>query len=93
MRKQGLANYSALLVGACPDRKVTLGETVLSRVRVPIDPAVCNSDVGTWHPGSAAAAKGRVVHPSKPHASWVQYVARQYGVICWECGLSEGKVR
>ena len=64
----------------------------MSRVRVHIDPAVCNSDVGTWHPGSAVAAKGWVVHPSKPHASWVQYVARQYGVIYWNCGLSERKV-
>jgi len=64
----------------------------LSRVRVPIDPAVCFLDVGTCHPGGAAAAKGGVVHPLKTHASWVQYVARQYGGIYWECCLSEGKV-
>ena len=63
----------------------------MSRVRVHIDPAVCFLDVGTCHPGSAVAAKGGVVHPLKTHASWVQYVARQYGGIYWECGLLEGK--
>jgi hypothetical protein len=31
------------------------------------------------------AAKGWVVHPLKSHMSWVQYVARQYGSISWEC--------
>lgn len=67
-------------MGAYSVRKITLGVTVLSRARVHIDPAVCFPAVGTCHPGNAVVPKGRVVHPLKTHASWVQYVARQYGV-------------
>ncbi len=57
-----------------------------------IDPAVCHLAFGTCYPGSVVATKGRIVHPLKTHASLVQYVARQYGVTYWKCGLSEGKV-
>jgi len=49
--------------------------------RVLIDPAVWYIAVGLGYPGRVGAAKGWVVHPSKPHMSWVQYVARQYGSI------------
>ncbi len=38
------------------------------------------------------AAKGWVVHPLKSHMSWVQYVARQYGSISWECCLLRERV-
>ena len=56
---------------ASDDRKGTPGITEWSRARVPIDPAVCYLAVGPSHPGRAAAAKGRVVHPLKGNASWV----------------------
>ena len=55
--------------------------------RVLIDPAVWYIAVGLGHPGRVGAAKGWVVHPLKSHMSWVQYVARQYGSISWECCL------
>lgn len=64
----------------------------MSRARVHIDPAVCFLDVGTWHPGGAVATKGRAARPLKPHASWVQYVARQYGGTYKECWIPEGMV-
>ncbi len=69
----------SLLVGACSDRKATLGVMGLSRARVHIDPAVCYVAVGSSHPGCAEAAKGGVVHPLKANVSWVQNVARQFG--------------
>ena len=62
-------------------KQVTPGVTGSSRARVPIDPAVWYIAVGPSHPGGAGAAKGWVVHPLKTYASWVQYVARQYGSI------------
>ena len=68
-------------------RQATLEVTGSSRARVHIDPAVWYIAVGLGHPGCAGAAKGWVVHPLKSHMSWVQYVARQYGSIFWECCL------
>ena len=78
-------------MGACSDRKLTLGVTELSRARALIDPAVCYIDVGSSHPGRAAAAKGGVVHPLKAYVSWVQNVARQFGGIYWKCRPIDGK--
>ena len=59
------------LMGAGGDRKVTPGITGSSRVRAPIDPAVCYIDVGSSHPGGAAAPKGGAARPSKGNVSWV----------------------
>ena len=53
MRKQGLANVSALLMRAWSDSEAILGVTVLSRARVHIDLAVCYLVVGLWHPDHA----------------------------------------
>jgi len=61
----------SLLVGAGHDRKATPGITEPSRARVPIDPAVCYPDVGSSHPGSAAAPKGGAARPLKGNVSWV----------------------
>ena len=66
-------------------RQATLEVTGSSRARVHIDPAAWYIAVGLGHPGCVGAAKGWVVHPLKSHMSWVQYVARQYGSISWEC--------
>ena len=60
------------------DGKVTPGITELSRLRAQIDGAACYIDVGSSYPGSAEAAKGGGVHPSKGIVSWVQYAVRQY---------------
>ena len=64
-------------VGAGHDRKVTPGITASSRARAPIDPAVCDIDVGSSHPGGAAAPKGGAARPLKGNVSWVQTVVRQ----------------
>ena len=50
-----------------------------SRVRVHIDPAVCDLAVVLWHPGRASAAKGRGVYSLKPYISWVKNGASQFG--------------
>ena len=60
------------------DKKVTPGITELSRLRVPIDGAVCYIDVGSSYPGRAEATKGGGVHPSKGIVSWVQNAVRQF---------------
>ena len=52
-------------------RKVTLGIIVSLPARVHIDPAACYFDVGSFHPGCAAAAKGEVVRLLKEIVSWV----------------------
>ena len=64
-------------MGARDDRKVTLGITELSRLRVHIDAAVCYIAVGSSYPGRAEAAKGGGVHPSKGIVSWVHNAVRQ----------------
>ncbi len=92
MRKQGLANSGTFLVEVHSVRQATPGVTGLSRVRVHIDPAVWYIAVGLGHPGGAGATKGWVVHPLKAHMSWVQYVARQYGSIYWECCFLRGRI-
>ena len=73
-------------------RQATPGVTGSSRVRVHIDPAVWYIAVGLGHPGGVGATKGWVVHPLKTHMSWVQYVARQYGSIYWECHHLRGSI-
>lgn len=60
-------------------RKATLGITESSPARAHIDPAACYPDVGSFHPGCAAAAKGEVVRLLKGIVSWVQTVVRQVG--------------
>ena len=90
-RKSGLTNLGASLMRAQAVRQATPGVTGSSRARVPIDPAVWYIAVGLGHPGGAGAANGWVVHPLKTYMSWVQYVARQYGSISWECFLTESK--
>ena len=49
----GLANISAPMMGAWSNNELTLGVIEWSRVRVHIDPAVCDLAVVSWHPGSA----------------------------------------
>ena len=58
-------------VGAIDVRKATPGITESSPARVHIDPAACYLDVGSFHPGRAAAAKGEVVRLLKEIVSWV----------------------
>ena len=84
-RKSGITNLDIPLMRIQAVRQATLEVTGSSRVRVHIDPAVWYIAVGLGHPGRVGAAKGWVVHPLKSHMSWVQYVARQYGSISWEC--------
>jgi len=80
------------LVEARSVGQATPGVRSSSRARVHIDPAVWSLVVGSGYPGSAGGAKGRTVRPLKAHVSWVQYVARQYGSICWGCCSPERKV-
>ena len=60
--------------------KATLGITGLSPPRVHIDGEVWHLDVGSSHPGAGEGPKGWAVRPLKWHASWVQNVARQFGL-------------
>ena len=73
------------------DRKVTSGITELSSARAHIDLKACYFDVGSLHPGGAAAAKGGVVRPLKGIVSWVQTVVRQVCCYLLEASMSEGK--
>ncbi len=57
----GLTNQYSLLVRLIDYRKATPGITESSPARAHIDPAACYLDVGSFHPGRAAAAKGEVV--------------------------------
>jgi hypothetical protein len=107
-RKSGLTNLEIPLMRIQAVRQATLEVTGSSRVRVHcdvvlsfhrtrttrvhIDPAVWYIAVGLGYPGRVGAAKGWVVHPLKSHMSWVQYVARQYGSISWECCLLRERV-
>ena len=71
-RKSVLANFcDSRLVRAKNDRKVTSGIIELLPARAHIDPAACYLDVGSFHPGRAAAAKGEVVRLLKEIVSWV----------------------
>ena len=79
MRKQGLANIRLPCLGVWSDSELTLGVIELSRVRVHIDPAVCDVAVVSRHPGSAQAAKGGGVNSLKPYVSWVENGASQFG--------------
>ncbi len=60
--------------------KATPGITGLSLPRVHIDGEVWHLDVGSSHPGAGAGPKGWAVRPLKRYASWVQNVARQFGL-------------
>lgn len=106
-RKSGITNLEIPLMRIQAVRQATLEVTGSSRVRVHcdvvlsfqyrttrvhIDPAVWYIAVGLGHPGRVGAAKGWVVHPLKSHMSWVQYVARQYGSISWECCLLRERI-
>ena len=79
------------LVRAKDDRKVTPGIIESLPARAHIDPAACYLDVGSFHPGCAAAAKGTGVHRLKGHISWVQNGVSQFGLYLLEVLLSEGK--
>ena len=72
--------------------KATPGITGLSCPRVHIDGKVWHLDVGSSHPGAGVGPKGWAVRPLKRHASWVQNVARQFGLYPSraqeECGES-----
>ncbi len=59
------------MMRAIDDRKATPGITESSPARAHIDPAACYLDVGSFHPGRAAAAKGEVVRLLKGIVSWV----------------------
>ena len=59
------------LVRAKDDRKVTPGIIESLPARAHIDPAACYLDVGSFHPGCAATAKGEVVRLLKEIVSWV----------------------
>lgn len=59
------------------DRKVTLGITELSCLRVHIDGEACYIAVGSSFPSCAEAAKGEGVHLLKGIVSWVNNVVRQ----------------
>lgn len=67
----GLANPILPLVGVWAGEKATPGVTAPSRARAPIDPAVCDIDVVSLHPGGAEAAKGGGAHPLKEIVRWV----------------------
>lgn len=91
-RKSGITNLDIPLMRIQAVRQATLEVTGSSRVRVHIDPAVWYIAVGLGHPGRVGAAKGWVVHPLKSHMSWVQYVARQYGSISWNCRVLRERI-
>ena len=61
--------------------KGTLGITGLSPPSVHSGVAVWHLDVGSSHPGGEEAPKGLAVRQLKRHASWVQTVVRQVGLL------------
>ena len=79
--KVGHSDPTALYGKAVAQRiKATPGITGLSCPRVHIDGKVWHLDVGSSHPGAGVGPKGWAVRPLKRHASWVQNVARQFGL-------------
>jgi hypothetical protein len=79
--KVGLSDPPALNGKAGAQRtKATPGITGLSCPRVHIDGKVWHLDVGSSHPGAGVGPKGWAVRPLKRYASWVQNVARQFGL-------------
>ena len=83
--KVGLSDPVVLHGRAIAQRiKGTPGITGLSPPRVHIDGEVWHLDVGSSHPGAGEGPKGWAVRPLKWHASWVQNVARQFGLyLLW----------
>ena len=64
--------------------KATPGITGLSCPSAHSDGKVWHLDVGSSHPGAGLGPKGWAVRPLKWHASWVQNVARQFGLyLLW----------
>ena len=62
--------------------KASLTASVTARAVTKVgvsDPAVCDLDVGSSHPGAEFGPKGSAVRRLKWYASWVQNVARQFG--------------
>jgi len=49
-------------------------------LRVLIDKRVWHLDVGLSHPGEEQGSKGLAVRQLKRYMSWVQNVARQFGL-------------
>src|SRR5262249_27330367 len=79
--KVGLSDPTFLSGRSVAQRiKATPGITGLSCPRVHIDGKVWHLDVGSSHPGAGVGPKGWAVRPLKRHASWVQNVARQFGL-------------
>ena len=60
--------------------KGTPGITGLSPPRAHIDGEVWHLDVGSSHPGAGEGPKGSAVRRLKWYVSWVQNVARQFGL-------------
>ena len=79
--KVGLSDPAVTSGRAVAQRiKGTPGITGLYFPRVHIDGSVWHLDVGSSHPGAGVGPKGWAVRPLKRHASWVQNVARQFGL-------------
>jgi hypothetical protein len=83
--KVGLSDPAVLYGRAVAQRiKGTPGITGLSPPRVHIDGEVWHLDVGSSHPGAGVGPKGSAVRRLKWYASWVQNVARQFGLyLLW----------
>ena len=79
--KAGLSDPAVLCGRAVAQRiKGTPGITGLSLPRVHIDGEVWHLDVGSSHPGAGEGPKGSAVRRLKWYVSWVQNVARQFGL-------------
>jgi hypothetical protein len=79
--KVGLSDPAVLCGRAVAQRiKGTPGITGLSPPRVHIDEEVWHLDVGSSHPGAGEGPKGPAVRRLKWYVSWVQNVARQFGL-------------
>ena len=61
--------------------KATLGITGWLCLSVHSDGTVRHLDVGSTYPGGEEAPKGLAVRQLKSHASWVQTVVRQVGLL------------
>ena len=82
--KVGLSDPAILRGRVVAQRiKGTLGITGLSHPRVHIDDEVWHLDVGSSHPGAGEGPKGPAVRRLKWYVSWVQNVARQFGLYLW----------
>ena len=71
----------ALDAGEAQRIKATLGITGWLCLSVQSDGTVRHLDVGSTYPGGEEAPKGMAVRHLKSHASWVQTVVRQVGLL------------